>query len=51
MMLLSLPILYWVDMAKGRRDAEAYEDGPGGGLVAEGAGGSEDEDENGWLGV
>lgn len=34
MMLLSLPILYCVDMAKGRRDAEVYEDGLSGGGVA-----------------
>jgi hypothetical protein len=46
MMLLSLPILYCVDMSKGRVDAEAYQDGPGdGGGVAQAVSGVEDEED------
>ena len=45
MMLLSLPILHCVDMSQGRADAEAYQDGLGGGGVVGPAGGLEDEDD------
>lgn len=45
MMLLSLPILYCVDMSKGRADAERYQDGLGGGALAGASDGVEDEED------